>query len=591
MFHKISCFFANLSLRVKLMLSTALCFSVLFAISAFVSLNLVSRNSQALLHESLLSESALSTQTLADLFSDVENLSYQILASDTIQRTLSNIYYMDSSSADYNPTISQAVSSIRSELSSLQWQYESVVKSISLKANVVSSRSSQSKPLTLDEEELQALINNADLAAGAPSWSSPSHGELFLSRQIREVQGTRFTNLGTILLQADLTKILDRATGDADSCMLYSGRQFFSYPSWMTLFDAVQVQQIFSSDDSTYHILDLNDTRYFVCCSSVPGKENWKYVKFVDYQAFADSIKSTRITYVLVILGTLAFSVLLTWLILNHAIAGLHDLVLKMQRFHGQQEPIPFSGPDYSWRTDEIGILHQQFDEMVDEIQNLIHVSYTNELLRKDAQLRALEMQINPHFLYNTLESINWRAKASGSKEISQMVEALGSLLRKTLSRKNLHGTLQEELDIVRYFMTIMDLRFEDRLVYTIESDPTLLSAEIPRLTLQPLVENATNYALEEMIETCYINIQAERIDSRPGYFSICVRNTGTQFEDDLLKKLREKQIQPRGLGIGLLNIEERLRLTFGDSFQFRFYNEDEYAVAQIILPIRQTDI
>ena len=152
MFHKISCFFANLSLRVKLMLSTALCFSVLFAISAFVSLNLVSRNSQALLHESLLSESALSTQTLADLFSDVENLSYQILASDTIQRTLSNIYYMDSSSADYNPTISQAVSSIRSELSSLQWQYESVVKSISLKANVVSSRSSQSKPLTLDEE-------------------------------------------------------------------------------------------------------------------------------------------------------------------------------------------------------------------------------------------------------------------------------------------------------------------------------------------------------------------------------------------------------------------------------------------------------
>lgn len=591
MFHKISCFFANLSLRTKLMLSTALCFSVLFAVSAFVSLSLVSRNSQAMLHESLLSESALSTQTLADLFTDVENLSYQILASDAIQSTLTSVHYMNPLSADYNPTVSQSVSAIRAELSSLQWQYDSVVKSITLNAGVLTARSTQSKQLTLDDEELQSLINNADAAEGAPSWSSPSHGELFLSRQIREVQGTRFTNLGTILLQADLPKILDRATGDVDSCMLYSGRQFFYYPSWMTLFDAVQVQQIFNSEDSTYHILTLNDTRYFVCLSSVPGKEDWKYVKLVNYQSFADSIENTRITYILVILGTLAFSVLLTWLILNHAIAGLHDLVLKMQRFHGQQEPIPYAGPDYSWRTDEIGILHQQFDEMVDEIQNLIHVNYTNELLRKDAQLRALEMQINPHFLYNTLESINWRAKASGSKEISQMVEALGSLLRKTLSRKNQHGTLQEELDIVHYFMTIMNLRFEDRLEYTIESDPTLLSAEIPRLTLQPLVENATNYALEEMIETCYINIQAERIADRPGYFSICVRNTGTQFEDDLLKKLREKQIQPRGLGIGLLNIEERLRLTFGDSFQFRFYNEDEYAVAQIILPIRQTDI
>ena len=84
---------------------------------------------------------------------------------------------------------------------------------------------------------------------------------------------------------------------------------------------------------------------------------------------------------------------------------------------------------NYEGRTDEFSVLHQQFDQMALQIQQLIHVNLKNELLMKDAQLKALTTQINPHFLYNTLESINWRAKVSGEKDISRMVESLGYLL------------------------------------------------------------------------------------------------------------------------------------------------------------------
>ena len=171
------------------------------------------------------------------------------------------------------------------------------------------------------------------------------------------------------------------------------------------------------------------------------------------------------------------------------------------------------------------------------------------------------------------------------------MVEALGNLLRKTLSRQSERNTLREEMEVVRYFMTIMDLRFEDRLQYTISADPELLNAELPALTIQPLVENAANYALEEMTELCYIDIKATKTADRPHDFTILVRNTGTRFEEHLLEKLKTAQVKPRGLGIGLLNIEKRLRLTFGEDFQLDFYNEDGFAVARIILPYRPTGV
>lgn len=160
---------------------------------------------------------------------------------------------------------------------------------------------------------------------------------------------------------------------------------------------------------------------------------------------------------------------------------------------------------EYSLREDELGKLHQQFDQMAGRIQTLVKVNYVNEILTKDARLKALESQINPHFLYNTLESINSIAKMHGNTTITQMVSALGNLLRATLSHEEPLVSLSYELELVESYMTIQKVRFEDRLIYEIHRNPLLTDVSIPPLTIQPLVENAIHYGMEEMTDECRI--------------------------------------------------------------------------------------
>ena len=216
----------------------------------------------------------------------------------------------------------------------------------------------------------------------------------------------------------------------------------------------------------------------------------------------------------------------------------------------------------------------------------LIQTNYLNEILIKEAQFKALENQMNPHFLYNTLESINWRAKILGAKDISAMAEALGSLLRITLDHRSKQVPLKKELELIQYYITIQKYRFEDRLNFQTDIPQNLLSCYVLKLTLQPLVENAIRYGLEENTEGCLISISAEACPEKDQLI-IYVKNDGSAFEDDLLSKLENRQIEPHGFGIGLLNIQKRMQITYGEAYGLTLYNEEELAVAKLVYPLK----
>ena len=220
-----------------------------------------------------------------------------------------------------------------------------------------------------------------------------------------------------------------------------------------------------------------------------------------------------------------------------------------------------------------------------------VYTNYVNEILAKEAQIKALESQINPHFLYNTLESINWRAKAVNNREISLMTESLGSLLRATLSNKKSLVTLSYELNLILSYITIQQIRFEERLDYREQVPDGLKNALIPPLTLQPLVENAIHYALEEMTETCYITILAAETDKTGKNGERCIRisvtNSGSSFDEDLLELLKQHKKQPSRSGIGLLNIDKRIKLLFGEDYGLSLFNQEDCAVASITIPYR----
>ena len=134
-------------------------------------------------------------------------------------------------------------------------------------------------------------------------------------------------------------------------------------------------------------------------------------------------------------------------------------LCQKMVSFHGDSSQIIQTPYAYSKRTDEIGQLNHYFDSMACEIESLINNDYKLKPDLKNMQLKALESQINPHFLYNTLDSIHWRAMAGGNEEISIRVESLGTLLRASLSQKHSLVPLKEELELVHRYLLIQKIR------------------------------------------------------------------------------------------------------------------------------------
>ena len=256
---------------------------------------------------------------------------------------------------------------------------------------------------------------------------------------------------------------------------------------------------------------------------------------------------------------------------------------MKIRRFgDGQKEPLD-NDYDYENRKDELGILHRQFDHMVNEVNQLIQTNYLNEILIKEAQFKALENQMNPHFLYNTLESINWRAKILGAKDISAMAEALGSLLRITLDHRSKQVPLQKELELIQYYITIQKYRFEDRLNFQTDIPQNLLSCYVLKLTLQPLVENAIRYGVDRngirtvMICACY---------AKDTYGHKCVhiavKDNGKGFPKEMLEQF---YCGENGNRVGLKNVHERLKSIYGNESGLLLQNTQEGACVSFDIP------
>ncbi len=150
------------------------------------------------------------------------------------------------------------------------------------------------------------------------------------------------------------------------------------------------------------------------------------------------------------------------------------------------------------------------------------------------------------------------------------------------MSTHNNETTLGQEIDLVEDYIAIQRIRFEDVLNFSMQVDHGCEAARIPKLTVMPLVENAVVHGTENCLDSCDIVLSVE---SDGQYIRIRVSNTGTAFCDDLLEKLRTKAIRPRHNGIGLMNIDSRLKLYFKDQYRIRFYNDGKYAVAEMVIP------
>ena len=216
-------------------------------------------------------------------------------------------------------------------------------------------------------------------------------------------------------------------------------------------------------------------------------------------------------------------------------------------------------------RRDEIGDLNKAYNFLLDEINRLIHQVYEEKLAIRNAQLTALQAQINPHFLYNTLDSINWMLIDKGDFTSSRIIQSLGRMLRYSISTEDADVTLADEISFVKSYLLIQKNRMEDRLDYSIEIPPALLDQPVPRLFLQPIVENAIKHGLNATSQSGKIRIWAEKGDG----VRVVVEDTGVGMSQEAIDRLGQVPLpkDDDSTHIGLANVDRRIKLKYGEDY------------------------
>lgn len=219
---------------------------------------------------------------------------------------------------------------------------------------------------------------------------------------------------------------------------------------------------------------------------------------------------------------------------------------------------------------DEIGEVAKCFNKMVEDIRTLIEENYVITLKEKESELIALQAQINPHFLYNTLDSFYWKANEDGNEELAENIIALSQLFRLVLNQGKSEITVENEVELVSRYLQIQRMRFANRLEYSIEIDDEVKKEKIPKLIVQPFVENAVVHGFENVSTSCQIKVTG-KIEGNMIHFEI--KDTGIGMSqsqiDAIWQSDREsKDYSRQRIGrYAIKNIKERLELKYQENF------------------------
>lgn len=260
-----------------------------------------------------------------------------------------------------------------------------------------------------------------------------------------------------------------------------------------------------------------------------------------------------RITLWMLLFCT-ALAVILAILVSRSISKPVHSLTLAM----GQVEEGDLSVRIPLERHDEIGLLFKRFNIMTGRIENLVTETKEEQAQLRIAERKALQAQINPHFLYNTLNTIKSIAKLQGIDQITTIVTQLGKLLRNTIDNEKEMVSLAESLELLESYLAIQKIRFGQRLSYSIEAPENILLQKVPKLILQPIVENAVIHGLEQKTEAGKVTVKASE---KENMLNIEISDNGLGMD---IPWVPGEHSGPHG--VGLNNIRRRLILIYGES-------------------------
>lgn len=241
---------------------------------------------------------------------------------------------------------------------------------------------------------------------------------------------------------------------------------------------------------------------------------------------------------------------------------------------------------------DEVGQVTECFNDMVDEIRELVNKNYIMALKEKESELIALQAQINPHFLYNTLDALYWQAQNADNEEIAEDILSLSNLFRMVLGQGKGIVTVREEVQLITEYLHVQKMRFAQKLIYEINVAEDIKDYIIPKLVLQPFVENAIVHGFEKQQENCRITVSGHREGE---YIKFVVADTGAGMNEEQIAAIFEEDTKKRysGQRVGryaVKNVKERLTLKFQDNFVLDIASEIGKGTKVIIKIPYETD-
>ena len=318
----------------------------------------------------------------------------------------------------------------------------------------------------------------------------------------------------------------------------------------------MDIQILRKQDKAVYDMLNSTQAFYYVG-DEMPNC--WTLVQTVSVKEFYKNMKRRIIITALVVLAMLGISLLFVWIATLRIAKPTRELLESMKTL-GKENRYPRVKVI---TQDEIGMIGTEYNRMAENIETLIEKVYKMELAQKQAELEFLQMQINPHFLYNALDTISWKALGEGNTDVSEMSIALAELLRATIKKESFIS-LKEEMSTVKDYLYIQEQRFGDKISVDYQIDENLEDYQVPNFILQPLIENAIIHGLEPKVEKGKLLLRIKKQGEKL-YFLIADDGVGmSEREIEILYEQCEENDTSKSIGIK--NVYRRLFLCYGEN-------------------------
>ena len=312
---------------------------------------------------------------------------------------------------------------------------------------------------------------------------------------------------------------------------------------------------------------DYADDTVIYCLASVEGSD-WRAVgvSYVDELVNRNVNDMIRLSCLLAVVGA---ALLTSWLLFRFLGRPLRGLASAMESFESDADHFaykPVGG------TREVQELSDSFEHMVLRIQELMTTVREEEINLRKTELKALQAQINPHFLYNTLDSIAWMCEQGRNADAVRMVHALARLFRISISRGHELIPIAKEIEHAESYLQIQMYRYKNQFTYDFDVDPDCLGYYCNKITLQPIIENSINHGLDLMVDEGRIDVLV-RQDGNDIVFS--VRDNGVGMSEEQIEAIMQHGPTDR-TGIGIKNVNDRLKIYFGKSYGLHITSEPD---------------